>query len=153
MQKGIRAGKYRPKDPPCKPLIEREDTVLIIKKYFKDSLQNMGRAADRKFPLLGTSGMKGIGKSALLWHCVRVVVPDVVKELAGQKGEQEPGVRARGAYLTFNGYGDIVGDFGDAFRAQGSPSYQHYGNAFWSAVLASCGVDISVAMKPAFSNR
>ena len=150
MQKGIRAGKYRPKDPPCKPLIEREDTVLIIKKYFKDSLQNMGRAADRKFPLLGTSGMKGIGKSALLWHCVRVVVPDVVKELAGQKGEQEPGVRARGAYLTFNGYGNIGGDFGEASRAQGSPSYQHYGNAFWSAVLASCGVDISVAMKLRF---
>ena len=139
VDKGVQAGTYHPKDPPFQPMFEREEAVGILKLYIKDCIQNEGGGTDGKFPLLGISGMMGIGKSALLWYGVRRVVPDIVNE--------EPTLRARAAYLTFSGRGNLVGAFRKAYRAQGSASYS---DAFGCALLISCGVEYKAAMQLVF---
>ena len=131
-------------------LVNRETAVSTMKRYIKDCIKDVGKAADGKFPLLGTSGMMGIGKTALLWHCLHNVVPEAVQELADEKGEQEPTFGAKAVYLTFNGDGSIARDWKNAYVAQGTKSHCHHCDAFGSALLASCGVDISVATKLAF---
>ena len=151
MEEGIKFGRYHLKrHPPHVPLLDREIAVRTMKGYIKDCMQDVGKAPDGKFSLLGTSGMMGIGKTALLWHGVHNVVPDAVQELADDKGEQEPTLGAKAVYLTFNGDGSIARDWGDAYAAQGTKSNCHYCNAFGSALLASCGVDMSVATKLSF---
>ena len=139
VEEGVQAGTYHPKDPPLQPLFEREEAAGILKQYIKDCTQNDGRGMDGKFPLLGISGMMGIGKSALLWYGVRRVVPDIVNE--------EPTLRARAAYLTFSGRGNLVKAFRKAYRSHGSASYS---DAFGCALLSSCGVEYKAAMQLKF---
>ena len=134
-------------------LLERDDAAKVIKEYIKDVMQKRGRAPDGKFALLGTSGLMGIGKTALLLHCVHTVVPEAVEELrvAGEQFEEGPELGAKAAYLTFNG-GTSMGDrFQQAFVAHGTASYHSYSNAFGSALLACCGVKMTLAQRLDFA--
>ena len=147
VEMSIEAGNYHlPDRRPSGPLIGREDAVNIMKRYIKESMQNEGKV-DGKFQLLGTSGMKGIGKSALLLHGVDVVVPQAVTELAEERILQGPALAAQAVYLTFNGGTGMTDRFVEAFRAAGSSSYHNFQNAFGSALLASHGVDMKAAQK------
>ena len=146
VEEGIRAAAYQClPDPPCTSLVDREGALRIMTKYIKNSIQNEARPVDMKFPLLGTSGMKGIGKTALLWHGVRVIVPAVVKDLAGKQGKTGLTLGAKAFYLSFNGGTSMTDRFLQAFRAHGRVSYSSYSNAFGSALLACCGVEQNVA--------
>ena len=114
--------------------------MQTLKDYIIESLQNLGRSGG-KFALMGTSGMRGIGKTALLLHCVRVVVPEVAREGG-------PTMRARAAYITSNGESSInmPALYFKAQRAGKSP-----GDAFGALLLASCGVERNLAMKLEFA--
>ena len=62
-----------------------------MQNYIRDSIEGKNRnIADDKFPILGTSGMKGIGKTTMLKYGLTKVLPDLK-------------MPAKGAYLTFNG--------------------------------------------------
>ena len=62
-----------------------------MQNYIRDSTKGENRnIADSKFPILGTSGMKGIGKTTILKYGLAKVLPDMK-------------MPAKGAYLTFNG--------------------------------------------------
>ena len=62
-----------------------------MQNYIRDSIEGKNRyGTHSKFPILGTSGMKGIGKTTMPKYGLTKVLPD----------RQMP---AKGAYLTFNG--------------------------------------------------
>lgn len=66
-----------------------------MQNYIRDSIEGKNRnIADNKFPILGTSGMKGIGKTTMLKYGLAKVLPDLLPDLK---------MPAKGAYLTFNG--------------------------------------------------
>ena len=62
-----------------------------MQNYIRDSIEGKNRnTADNNFPILGTSGMKGIGKTTMLKYGLAKVLPDLK-------------MSAKGACLTFNG--------------------------------------------------
>ena len=129
----IKAGNYHlPDRRPSGPLIGREDAVNIMKRYIKESMQNEGKV-DGKFQLLGTSGMKGIGKSALLLHGVDVVVPQAVTELAEERVRQGPALAAQAVYLTFNG-GTGMTDVSERPSGQQAPPATTISRTHWECV-------------------
>lgn len=146
VEKGIKAGVYHP--PPARrppAFLEREDILEAMKVYIARSLRGEGRSSDGKFPLLGTSGMRGIGKTTLLLHCVQELVPLVVNESSRQG---QPTLQAKGSYVTFNGWsGNNMPSL--YYRALQPQSSQ--GDAFGRALLASCGVNWGTAMKLNFA--
>ena len=99
IEEGIKNGQYKvPAPAECPDIVagSRKNAINIMKDYITQSIEGANRAKDDKFPLLGSSGMKGIGKTTLLWYGLQNLLPD----------------GAKGVYLTFNGGG---GKFADAF--------------------------------------
>ena len=63
-----------------------------MQNCIRDSIEGKNRkTADNKFPILGTSGMKGIGKTTMLKYGLAKVLPDLLPDLK---------MPAKGAYLT-----------------------------------------------------
>ena len=96
-----------------------------MKDYITQSIEGANRAKDDKFPLLGSSGMKGIGKTTLLWYGLQNLLPD----------------GAKGVYLTFNGGG---GKFADAFFSSTEAKIAPI-EAVGHALLAFAGVKLEIA--------
>jgi hypothetical protein len=89
--------------------------------YINASINEENRAKlGDKFPLLGTSGMKGIGKTTMLEHGLQRIVPQIAN--------------AKGAYLTFNGGpGALANVFADS---QLKDSTRHPIHSFGHALMA-----------------
>ena len=91
IEEGIKKGQYKVPDPPiCPDIVEgsRQNAINIMKDYIAQSIKQANRGqTDNKFPLLGTSGMAGIGKTTMLLYGLQLV--------GG----------AKGVYLSFNGNG------------------------------------------------
>ncbi|CAE6933260.1 unnamed protein product [Symbiodinium sp. CCMP2592] len=94
IEQGIAEGKISSPKPSETPKIvegPRTNAIEIMQNYIRDSTEGKNRnIADNKFPILGTSGMKGIGKTTMLKYGLTKVLPDLK-------------MSAKGAYLTFNG--------------------------------------------------
>ena len=93
IEEGIKKGQYKVPDPPmCPDIVEgsRQNAINIMKDYIAQSIEGTNRGkTDNKFPLLGTSGMAGIGKTTMLLYGLHQLV----------------GTGAKGVYLSFNGNG------------------------------------------------
>ena len=93
IEEGIKKGQYKVPDPPvCPDIVEgsRQNAIDITKDYIAQSIKQANRGkTDNKFPLLGTSGMAGIGKTTMLLYGLHQLV----------------GTGAKGVYLSFNGNG------------------------------------------------
>ena len=91
IEEGIKKGQYKVPDPPkCPDIVEgsRQNAISKMKDYIAQSIKQANRGqTDNKFPLLGTSGMAGIGKTTMLLYGLQLV--------GG----------AKGVYLSFNGNG------------------------------------------------
>ena len=91
---GIAEGKISSPKPSEAPEIvkhSRTNAIKIMQNYIRDSIEGKNRnIADNKFPILGTSGMRGVGKTTMLKYELTKVLPDLK-------------MSAKGAYLTFNG--------------------------------------------------
>lgn len=103
----------------------RQNAIDITKDYIAQSIEGTNRGKDGKFPLLGSSGMKGIGKTTILWCGLRSLLPD----------------GAKGVYLTFNGGG---GEFADAFFSSIAAKIAPI-EAVGHALLAFAGVKLEIA--------
>ena len=128
IEEGIKKGQYKVPDPPeCPDIVEgsRKNAIDIMKDYITQSIEGANRAKDDKFPLLGSSGMKGIGKTTLLWYGLRNLLPD----------------GAKGVYLTFNGGG---GEFANAFFSSIDAKIAPI-EAVGHALLAFAGVKLEIA--------
>ena len=94
IEQGIAEGKISSPKPSETPDIvkgSRTNAIEIMQNYIRDSIEGKNRhGTHSKFPILGTSGMKGIGKTTMLEYGLTKVLPDLKKS-------------AKGAYLTFNG--------------------------------------------------
>ncbi|CAE7485498.1 unnamed protein product [Symbiodinium microadriaticum] len=94
IEQGIAEGKISSPKPSETPKIvkdSRADAINIMQNYIRDSIEGKNRhGTHSKFPILGTSGMKGIGKTTMLEYGLAKVLPDLK-------------MSAKGAYLTFNG--------------------------------------------------
>ena len=93
IEEGIKNGQYKVPDPPmCPDIVEgsRKNAIEVMKDYIAQSLSQANRGkTDNKFPLLGTSGMAGIGKTTMLLYGLHQLVA----------------TGAKGVYLSFNGNG------------------------------------------------
>ena len=93
IEEGIKNGQYKLPDPPvCPDIVEgsRKNAIDIMKDYIAQSKKGANREKfSNKFPLLGASGMAGIGKTTMLLYGLHKLV----------------GTGAKGVYLTFNGNG------------------------------------------------
>ena len=116
-----------PDPPECPDIVEgsRQNAIDIMKDYIAQSIEGTNRGKDGKFPLLGSSGMKGIGKTTILWCGLRSLLPD----------------GAKGVYLTFNGGG---GEFADAFFSSIAAKIAPI-EAVGHALLAFAGVKLEIA--------
>ena len=128
IEEGIKKGQYKVPDPPmCPDIVEgsRQNAINIMKDYIAQSIEGTNRGKDGKFPLLGSSGMKGVGKTTILWYGLRNLLPD----------------GAKGVYLTFNGGG---GKFADAFFSSIDAKIAPI-EAVGHALLAFAGVKLEIA--------
>ena len=128
IEEGIKKGQYKVPDPPmCPDIVEgsRQNAINIMKDYIAQSIEGTNRGKDGKFPLLGSSGMKGIGKTTILWYGLRNLLPD----------------GAKGVYLTFNGGG---GEFANAFFSSIDAKIAPI-EAVGHALLAFAGVKLEIA--------
>ena len=91
---GIAEGKISSPKPSETPKIvedARTNAIEIMQNYIRDSIEGKNRyGTHSKFPILGMSGMKGIGKTTMLEYGLTKVLPNMK-------------MSAKGAYLTFNG--------------------------------------------------
>ena len=95
IEQGIAEGKISSPKPSETPEIvkhSRTHAIGIMQNYIHHSTEGKN-IIDNKLPILGTSGMKGIGKTTVLKYGLAKVLPDL-------KMMKMP---AKGAYLTFNG--------------------------------------------------
>ena len=100
--------------------LERDHQLKQIVTYIQE-VQGGVKDTKDKFPLLGTAGMTGIGKTQLLLNAQKLA-----REL--------PNVQ--GAYFTFNGQGNLK----EAFLHHLPERRQQYGDAFGRTLLGACGV-------------
>ena len=115
------AGKWKlPEHEEILETLERDDQLKQILPYIQE-VQGGFKEAKDKFPLLGTAGMTGIGKTQLL--------------LNGSKRAQELN-DVKVAYFTFNGQGNLK----EALLEHLMASQGLYGHAFGRTLLGTCGV-------------
>ena len=137
---GIKSGKYQaPKLPEGydKPPQHREETCDLVVKYIQGVRAKTNMSKDGKFPLLGCSGMKGIGKTAMLVHGARRLVPGLGQDV-------------KAFYLTFNGGGARKKNFLASLRRPGGE--REYDDAFGHMLMACCGVERDVAQHLGFDD-
>ena len=106
-------------------------------KYIEGVRATTNRSKDGKFPLLGCSGMKGIGKTAMLVHGARRLVPGLGQDV-------------KAFYLTFNGGGARKKNFLASLRRPGGE--REYDDAFGHMLMACCGVERDVAQHLGFDD-
>eukprot|EP00971_Amphidinium_carterae_P110757 2194011-Amphidinium_carterae.1 len=140
VERGIESGTYKLPDPPqlARELIGRGSAQENVKKYIQRSVKKQGMR-DGKFPVLGSSGVKGIGKTALLLDGVHNIVP-------GLEGDAVQPVKAKASYMTFNGgFESNTANFTAALQAQPEP--RSHGNAFGQTILMRAQVEKQLASK------
>jgi hypothetical protein len=137
----VSQGKLRVPCPPAAytQLLYRDDAEQAVQKYLLEVYTKANRAADGKFPMLGCSGMKGIGKTAMLVHTTKALLPGLV---AG--GSQIPAAAA--VYVTFNGGGAQRDVFFASSRRQ-----PEIARAFGHMLLQSIGIDLEMALPLTFT--
>eukprot|EP00405_Crypthecodinium_cohnii_P048450 CAMPEP_0206596306 /NCGR_PEP_ID=MMETSP0325_2-20121206/43481_1 /ASSEMBLY_ACC=CAM_ASM_000347 /TAXON_ID=2866 /ORGANISM="Crypthecodinium cohnii, Strain Seligo" /LENGTH=710 /DNA_ID=CAMNT_0054107113 /DNA_START=55 /DNA_END=2187 /DNA_ORIENTATION=- len=114
-------------------LLHRKMACTIVQKYLQ-GVQAKALGKDGKFSLVGCSGMKGIGKTAMLVHSARCLVPEGATAL----------------YLTFNGGGAHKEEFLKSLQCQ--EGHKDYAAAFGHMLLAACGVDSCLARQLEFED-
>ena len=121
----IKGKEWRlPENPDVSPLFNREKELEQVKNYITNPFDFANR--DGLFNLLGTSGMKGIGKTQLLLNSL-----ELVKNVSNTKA----------VYFTFNRHGDLKEKFQES-RRQGHDHAKALGHAF----LTACDVPEELAM-------
>jgi len=134
VERGVKSGKYKAPALPegyTEAPLHREEACRIVQKYIKAVRAKTNKGPDGKFPMLGCSGMKGIGKTAMLVHGARVLVPEL---------EQDPSVKA--VYMTFNGGGAHTKVFCKSLKRPGCE--KDFDDAFGHMLMACCGVELDV---------
>ena len=121
----IKGKEWRlPENPDVSPLFNREKELEQVKNYITNPFDFANR--DGLFNLLGTSGMKGIGKTQLLLNSL-----ELVKNVSNTKA----------VYFTFNRHGDLKEKFQESHR-QG----HDHAKALGHAILTACDVPEELAM-------
>ncbi|CAE7570495.1 unnamed protein product [Symbiodinium microadriaticum] len=110
-----------PQNPDVSPLFNREKELEQVKNYITNPFDFANK--DGLFNLLGTSGMKGIGKTQLLLNSL-----ELVKNVSNTKA----------IYFTFNRQGDLKDRFHESF-SKGN----RYDTAFGHALLTACGASLA----------
>ncbi|CAE7944669.1 unnamed protein product [Symbiodinium necroappetens] len=113
-----------PENPDVSPRFNREKELEQIKNYITNPCDFANK--DGLFNLLGTSGMKGIGKTQLLLNSLQAV-----EKLSNTKA----------VYFTFNRHGDLKEKFQES-RRQG----HSHAKALGHAILTACYVPEELAM-------
>jgi hypothetical protein len=116
--------------PTAKPeseFYDRAEPLKIVQKYI-DGVANKSSeyfqgVTSKKFSLLGTSGMKGIGKTQLL-----VQIGAICKH-------SSEGYNVHSIYITFNGGGQNADQFIESYH-----KCNNYSNAFGHLLLRNCNV-------------
>ena len=125
IQQMVSAGTWKlPDHEATLEVLEREQQLKSITDYIQ-KVQKGEKDAKSIFPLLGTAGMTGIGKTQLL--------------LNGLKRANEL-KNVKGAFFTFNGQGSLKEFFQQHLSIEG-----HYSDAFGRTLLCACGVPDEVA--------
>ncbi|CAE7243477.1 unnamed protein product [Symbiodinium sp. CCMP2592] len=113
-----------PENPDVSPLFNREKELEQVQNYIANPFAFANK--DGLFNLLGTSGMKGIGKTQLLLNSLQAV-----ENLSNTKA----------VYFTFNRHGDLKEKFQES-RRQG----HDHAKALGHAILTACYVPEELAM-------
>jgi len=121
----IKGKEWRlPENPGVSSLFSREKELKHVQSYIANPFEFANK--DGLFNLLGTSGMKGIGKTQLLLNSLQVV-----ENLSNTKA----------VYFTFNGQGNLKDRFHESHRQGHS-----HDRAFGHAILTACNVPQGLAM-------
>lgn len=123
----------RPRKPRVRGhLVAREEAKQRIMTYLQQVRDSHREVLDNsgKFTLLGTSGVKGIGKT------------EILGQICDSWATEALGDGAKALYVTYNGSG-YSGDYCvNPARIGGN-----YGNAFGHLLLVSCGVPEKTAVR------
>ena len=120
IQQMVRAGTWKlPKHEDTQEVLERQPQLDMIVDYIQH-VQKGEKAGKGVFPLLGTAGMIGIGKTQLLLNGLKRA-----SELENVTG---PG-------FTFNGQGNLKELFQQSLGTE-----KQYGDALGQALLRACEV-------------
>ena len=143
VKQNVELGEWHaPKEDQCREgLLQREGEIRKVKEYIEKVMSN-DRDGSSSFSLVGTSGMKGIGKTQLLVNCKAKICTD-----EGEKRVE----RTKGIYLTFNGQGDLKAVLHRSIRdASGKYDFDKVDVAFGHAMLTACGLDENTARRHSF---
>lgn len=145
---GIKDGKFRvPGLPPVRAeLLNRSKACQVVTDYVKAVYNRANKPSDCKFPLLGCSGMMGIGKTSLLVHGASVLVPG----LKNPPPDGGPPIPVAAAYISFNGGGGHVSTFLTSITRPNG--HELLDDAFGHMMMVSCGVAYEVAEKLKFAD-
>ena len=113
-----------PENPDVSPLFNREKELEQVENYIANPFDFANK--DGLFNLLGTSGMKGIGKTQLLLNSL-----ELVKNVSNTKA----------VYFTFNRHGELKDRFHDSIAAG-----NRHDEALGHAILTACDVPKELAM-------
>jgi hypothetical protein len=116
----------------CTNLVARENAKTKIITYLKqcrDGVQDV-KDSTGKFTLLGTSGVKGIGKT------------EIEGRICTSWATEALGDKAKALYVTYNG----AGHSGD-YCLQPERIGTNYGDAFGHLLLVACGVAEDIAVQ------
>ena len=120
IQQMVRAGTWKlPKHEDTQEVLERQPQLDMIVDYIQH-VQKGEKAGKGVFPLLGTAGMIGVGKTQLLLNGLKRA-----SELENVTG---PG-------FTFNGQGNLKELFQQSLGTE-----KQYGDALGQALLRACEV-------------
>ena len=124
IEKGIKEGKISVPVPSVPNLLQdsRTEAIETMRTYICESMIPHDNPFD-KYPMLGTSGMKGIGKTTMLQYGLTKLLPDMR-------------IKAKGAYLTFSGGGGQCARVFQASLSQGATTVGSFGHV----LLATLGV-------------
>ena len=121
----IKGKEWRlPENPDVSPLFNREKELEQVQSYIANPFKFANK--DGLFNLLGTSGMKGIGKTQLLLNSLQAV-----ENLSSTKA----------VYFTFNRHGELKDRFHDSIAAG-----NRHDEALGHAVLTACDLPKELAM-------
>jgi len=103
-----------------KAFVDRKTMLDKVQEYLQQIPSKYKE--DGKLPMLGCSGMKGIGKTAMLVQIAEKVAPQMGK---------------KGLYMTFNGASELTNVFHRALKHEATP--KALADAFAAALLVRCG--------------
>jgi len=106
-----------------KAFVDRKTMLDKVQEYLQQIPSKYKE--DGKLPMLGCSGMKGIGKTAMLVHIAEILAPSMGN--------------MKGLYMTFNGGPGLTNIFHRALKHKSAS--KALADAFATALMARCGLD------------